>query len=581
MRLFRSLAIGSLSAAGMMVVLDQANSVSAADAKAVAKADLNNLTKAEKQALRQKLKEAGNNATTPPAKPAETAPPPAKPAVRKPPLTQDAAALARQIDARLNEKLAAAKITPSPRCTDEEFLRRAYLDITGVIPTAEKAKQFLDDPNPNKRAALVDQLLADPNYGRKQSDIWTPKLYARDSANRFVTREPFTQWIKEQFNKNTPWNQFVYSLVAATGTVDQHPEVTFFLANRAIDKLTDATTQHFMGVRLGCAQCHNHPFTDTKQTEYWGIAAFFSKVQPDKVQNANKGGDNSKLGVTEGPRESKQKDFFPESTKRVPAKFLGAEEPKLNPAEPYRPVLAKWLTSAENPFFSKAIVNRTWAAYFGNGIVDPIDDMIKTHPASHPELLDELADHFARTGFDLKYLVKAICLTDAYQRSARATGNNQSDHELLSHMNVKLMSAEELYDSLATVTGAAAKEDARKKKDAAGGKGNAGGPRAQFVNFFLAGNEESNPTEYEAGIPQALKLMNSNLSGNPQVVKQFGTGKPAEVLEKMYLTTLSRRPTADESKRLTDYVAKAGSATEAYSDILWALVNSSEFRMIK
>jgi len=583
MRLFRSLTIGSLSAVGMMFVLDQVNTVSAADTKTITKAELKNLTKAEKQALRQKLKDTPNNAAaTPPTKSTQIAPaaPVQKPAPAKVALTQDAVALAKQIDARVNEKLAAAKIAPSARCTDEEFLRRAYLDITGVIPSAEKAKQFLDDASPNKRAILIDELLADANYGRKQSDIWTPKLFARDSANRFITREPFTAWIKDQFNKNTPWNEFVYSLVASTGTVDENPAVTFYLANRTIDRLTDITTQHFMGVRLGCAQCHNHPFTDTKQTEYWGMATFFSKVAPDKPANANKGGDNSKLGVSEGPRESKLKDFFPESTKRVPAKFLGAEEPKMNPAEPYRPILAKWLTSAENPFFAKAIVNRTWAAYFGNGIVDPIDDMIKTHPASHPELLNELADHFARTGFNLKYLVKAICLTDAYQRSARANANNGSDHELLSHMNVKLMSAEELYDSLAVLT-PVGNEEAKKKKEAAGGKGQPTGARAVFVNFFLAGNEESNPTVYEAGIPQALKLMNSKLSGNPQAIKQFGTGIPAEVLEKIYLAALSRRPTAEETKRLTEYVSKAASATEAYGDILWAVVNSSEFRMIK
>ena len=592
MRSLRVLTISSLCALSMMFALDQANSVSAADVKALTKAEIQALTKAEKQALtkteklalRQKLQDATKNATAaPPAKSAEIAPAAIKKPVAKPAIAQDPVALARQIDARLNEKLAAAKIIPSARCTDEEFLRRAYLDITGVIPTPEKAKRFLDDASPTKRAILIDELLADPNYGRKQSDIWTPKLYARDSANRFITREPFTAWLKEQFNKNVPWNEFVYSLVAATGTVDVNPAVTYFLANRTIDKLTDTTTQHFMGVRLGCAQCHNHPFTDTKQIEYWGIAAFYSKVAPDRPQNGNKGGDNAKLGVSEGPRETKLKDFFPESTKRVPAKFLGAEEPKMNSSEPYRPVLAKWLTSTENPFFAKAMVNRTWAAYFGNGIIDPIDDMIKTRQPSHPELLNELADHFARSGFDLKYLVKAICLTDAYNRSARAAGNNGEDHELLSHMNVKLMSAEELFDSLAVLTGPGANSEAMKKKEAAGGKGQPTGPRAVFVNFFLAGNEESNPTEYEAGIPQALKLMNSKLSGNPATIKQFGAtnSKPAEVLEKMYLAALSRKPTAEETKRFTEYLGKTGTPAEAYSDVLWALVNSSEFRMIR
>ncbi len=496
----------------------------------------------------------------------------------KPAVSRDASAVAKLIDTQIDARLKKENIAPSPYGSDADFLRRVYLDITGVIPSYEKAKAFLDDQSTNKRERLVDELLADSNYGRKQADIWGTKLFTVDSANRFVQKEPLSAWLKEQFNKNTPWNAFVSSIVTATGPVDENPAVTYFLSNRSVDKLTDTTGQHFLGIRVSCAQCHNHPFTATKQNEYWGLAAFYSKVVPEKPANANKGGDNTKLGVTEGKTKSKTKDFFPESTKTVPAKFFGGEEPKLNANDPYRPALAKWLTSAANPYFAKAMVNRTWAQLFGNGIVDPIDDMIEKNKPSHPELLDELTRQFTASGFDVKHLIKGIVLSQAYQRTSKPSTGNKSDEELFSHMAVKMMTAEELFDSLTMITGTGAGGNETKKT---GVKGVTSGPRANFVNFYVAGAEEFKSTEYEAGIPQALRLMNSKIAGNPAALKQFGTGKPADILEKMYITALSRRPTDAEVQKLTAHLGKAGSTTEAYGDILWALLNSSEFSMVR
>lgn len=502
----------------------------------------------------------------------------AEAAANRPAVSQDASAIAKLIDVQIDARLKRENIAPSPLSSDADFLRRVYLDITGVIPSFEKAKAFLDDKSTNKREQLIDDLLADSNYGRKQADIWGAKLFTVDSANRYIQKEPFAAWLKDQFNKNTPWNEFVSSIVTASGPVDENPAVTYFLSNRSIDKLTDTTGQHFLGIRVSCAQCHNHPFTTTKQTEYWGLAAFYSKVKSDKVANGNKGGDNSKIGVTEGNVKSKAKDFFPESAKTVPAKFFGGAEPKLTNAEPYRPALAKWLTSAENPYFAKAMVNRTWASLFGNGIVDPVDDMIEKNKPSHPELLDELTRKFTAGGFDVKYLIKGIVLSQAYQRTSKPSTGNKADDQLFSHMAVKMMTAEELFDSLTQVTGVSGNEA---KKTGTGVKGVTSGPRANFVNFYVAGAEEFKSTEYEAGIPQALRLMNSRIAGNPAALKQFGTGKPADVIEKMYITTLSRRPTDAEIQKLTAHLGKAGSTTEAYGDILWALLNSSEFSMVR
>ena len=589
MKIYRALALASLTAFAIVAFGEIGAPLTAADPKAEKKAARIKAKEEAKKKADDDAKKAGDAKKADEAKKAEDAKKaaeakkveePKKVAVVRPTGKQDAVAAAKMIDRHIDARLQKDNLPPSAPATDADFLRRVYLDITGVIPSYEKAKAFLDDKASNKRERLVDELLSDVNYGRKQSDIWAAKLFTVDSANKFVQKEPFAAWIKEQFNANTPWNTFVSSIVTATGSVDENPAVTYFLSNRSVDKLTDTTGQHFLGVRISCAQCHNHPFTATKQTEYWGMAAFYSKVIPEKPGNANTGADNAKLGVTEGKVKSKTKDFFPESAKNVPAKFFGGDEPKLSSTEPYRPALAKWLTAAENPYFAKAMVNRTWAQFFGNGIVDPVDDMIEKNKPSHPELLADLTADFVRGGFDIKYLIKSIVLSQAYQRTCKPAGSNKEDDQLFSHMAVKMLTPAELYDSLAMVTGGGAGGDA-KRPGAAAVKGMQTGPRANFINFFLAGAEEFRSTEYEAGIPQALRLMNSKIAGNPAALKQFGTGKPADVLEKMYLTTLARRPTDAEVQKLTAHLAKAGSTVEGYGDILWALLNSSEFTMVR
>lgn len=499
------------------------------------------------------------------------------------PAGKDEAALARLIDDEVNRKLKEAKLSSSAACSDVEFLRRACLDITGTIPSADRAKAFIDSTEPDKRAKLLDELLADPGYGRRMADIWTAKLFPRDSNNRLVQKEPFSKWFEEQFNKNEPWNKLVSSLVTASGEVDANPAVTYYLANRSIDKLTDTVGQHFLGIQIQCAQCHNHPFTGWKQTEYWGLAAFFSKVKADIPKNPAKGADNTKLSVSEGPGRTRQKDFLPESAKTVAATFLGGPEAKLNPNEAYRPVLAKWMTSAENPFFSRALVNRTWAHLMGYGFVNPVDNMIPENEASHPELLDALAYHIGANGFDIKYLVKAICLSQTYQRTSKPTPENKNDTKLFSHMAMKVMSPEQLFDSLAKVTGNLRGADAGRGPKAFGKGGIPGGARGAFVTFFLAGGETASTIDYEMGIPQALRLMNSPVTNNPGVVRAIvgSASEPAEAIEKIYLTALSRRPSDDEKKTLTEYVNKSSTRATAYGDILWAVLNSSEFTLVR
>lgn len=488
----------------------------------------------------------------------------------------DTAAVAKFIDAQIDKQLAAEKITASPACTDEEFLRRAYLDITGVIPTAEQTKGFLESKDTAKRAKLIDDLLASPNYARHQADIWMGLLVQKTSDNRRVNFESMRTWLAEQFEANKPWNVIVSDIVTSSGAQDKNPAVGFYLSNNTVDKMTDELCKSFLGVQLQCAQCHDHKFNDWKQSEYWAMAQFFMHVQVGGL------GKDASPSVEEKPnvRRNAKMNVLPESAKMVQPKFLQGPAPYIAPTEMARPVLAKWMTSPTNPFFAKAMVNRVWSELFGRGIVNPVDDMVGQNQPSHPEMLTGLAADFAANGFDVKQLVRSICNSAAYQRSSKATaGNEKAAPQLYARMAVKVLSPEQLFDSLAAVMKFDDKGGAREK---VAGKGPQPGARDRFVNFFLAGAETLNPTEYEGGIPQALKLMNSpqTAAGNRQAVRAVaGTLRGTEAIDKIYLSTLARHPSDAEKARLTAYVGKATLAQDALGDVLWAVLNSSEFTL--
>jgi hypothetical protein len=489
----------------------------------------------------------------------------------------DAAELAKRIDQAVNQKLAAEKIPASDRADDAAFLRRASLDLTGVIPPAERVTAFLDSKDANKREKLIDELLASSQYGRHMADVWQHLMLPRDSDNRRLQPAPLVKWLEESFNANKPWDKTVRELLTATGKQDENGAVTYFLANQSADKVTDSVSRLFLGVQLQCAQCHNHPFTKWKQDDYWAMAAFFMKVRPDNVNRAAQ--NNTSPGITEGSGPGRQR--LPESAKRLPAKFLQGEQPKLDAGAPYRPVLADWIVSPKNKFFARAMVNRTWAQLFGRGFVHPVDDMHEDNVPSHPELLQDLTDAFVASGFDLKLLVKGICLSDAYNRGSKPVAGNEADATLFSHVAVKPLTPEQLYDSLNVVLGPARGGNGA-GRPGPGARRPGGGPREQFIAFFAA-DEGALATEYHAGIPQALRLMNApqmNNTGAVVAAVAKGDRTPAQVIEALYVTTLARRPTADEAKRLAAYVEKhKADARQAYSDIVWAVLNSSEFAL--
>ena len=537
--------------------------------------------KAEKRKLKMKLaeKRAAEEKKAPVPADAKPAPavirPPSAPAHPMPD-----ARLAQLIDGQITQRLRAANVEPSPPATDAEFLRRAYLDIAGVIPTAEHAAAFLDDRSQDKRAKLIDQLLANPGYGRRMADTWTTLMYPIDSDNRFVSKAPLHEWLEEKFNADMHWDAMAFELLTATGDPEKNGATVYAMSNRGVDKMTDSLGKLFLGVQIQCAQCHNHPFTHWKQTEYWGLAQFFYKVN---VSNPRAAKDGGTVTVGEQGRPNRKINAVPESAKEVPPKLLGADFIKLDSSKPYRPVLANWVCSPDNPFFAKAFVNRLWAQYMGRGIVNPVDDLSEENEPTHPELLALLAKEFADSGFDIKHMIRGICNSQAYQRSSKPHGDNRDDHTLYSHQSVKVLGGEQLFDSLTTILGPIGGKDGGPRK--AAGKGGPATPRDQFARFFQ-GTDNALPTSYEAGIPQALRLMNSPLMAQARLTNvavkagEVTRGSaPEKAVERLYLTALSRRPTADEMKKMTEFVKKHPDPRAAYGDVLWVLLQTSEFAL--
>ena len=498
----------------------------------------------------------------------------AKPITSKPLLASNV--LSAMIDAEINKKIKEEKVTPSAKRTDAEFQRRAYLDIIGRIPTSVETKTFLEDTTSNKRVKLIDDLLADDEFGKHMADIWQALLLPRISDNRRVQTEPLTLWLEKHFNVNTGWDQITKELLTSTGPQDENGSITYFISNASVDKMTDSVSKLFLGVQLQCAQCHNHPFVDWKQNDYWGLAAFFMKVQAKPPG----GKDTSSPTVSEGKGINKNKKSLPEAAQFVPAKFLASGEATLNTAEPYRPVLANWLTSKTNPFFSKAMVNRVWAQYFGKGLVDPVDDMHDGNPATHPELLETLATQFAASNYDLKFLIRSICNSETYQRSSKPNASNkETDIALLARMPIKNMTPEQLFDSLATVLGAASRAEQKLGK-AKVAKNQTKGVRSQFVAFFQP-EEGTSPLSYETGIPQVLRLMNSPQMNSTNIIQRL-VDKNADTktsIEKVYLSVLNRMPTDEESSRMTNFLSQATDKNKGLGDMLWVLLNTSEFTL--
>lgn len=508
------------------------------------------------------------------------------------------AELAKRIDGHVGALLSQDNFVPSPQCSDAEFCRRVHLDLTGKIPTAQEALSFLEDKSPNKRETLIDKLLASNGYARHMADLWQALMMPPSIENRRLDGEPLVKWLEKAFSENKHWDDLTREVLTATGPQDENGATTYFLANSSLDKLTDSVCKLFMGVQLQCAQCHNHPFNPQwKQDDYWHTAAFFIKVKAQPPRN-NK---DTRVPTVAENNQPPNKKLLPESTKKLPPKFPAGEKPTLSTKEPYRPAFAKWITADANPFFAKAAVNRVWAQMFGRGLVHPIDDIQDGNPPSHPGLFEDLATQFKANHYDLHHLLKSICLSETYQRTSKPyQGNEKASSHYLARMPVKVLSPEQMFDSLSDLfTPAAAspapsqdvakadktetKADKKAEKKANKIPAKPGSAqRNQFLAFFR-GEDGADQTEYQSGIPQVLRLMNSPQLNSPAILRNLDPRASASAnIDTLFLAILGRKPTQAEAAKMRELVVKADKPMDkrqAYADICWVLLNTSEFAL--
>jgi hypothetical protein len=520
------------------------------------------------------------------------------------PTARGAMAVAADIDRSVDARLAAEHRPASPTADDAEFIRRVSLDIIGRIPRADRVATFLADSDPNKRAKLVDELLDDREYGEHFATIWYHRIVKPDDDNRFVLAgNHFQDWLADAFNHNHGWDRIVADILTASGDRDKHPATTFWLANvtdaktgqPAPNKVTAAATRLFLGVRLECCECHNHPFASLKQTDFWSTAAFFGQMHAD---NANKkvAKEGTAPVIHEGGHVERRKKAPADSApfgsitipygngKTVAAAFLGGTKPDVSGRSALRPQLAAWLTARDNPYFARAAVNKVWANFFGRGLVDPVDDMRaeNVEKCTHPEVLNALADEFAASGFDQKALIRSICNSKTYQRTSTPLAGNKGDDVLYARMPLKVMSADMLFDSLAVALEHSAVEAAGRDKDARKKQKREGGAREQFRKFFHAEADDDVGVveDYTLGVPQVLRLMNARqICDTSKAIGRLAKaqGTPEQAFDSLYLTVLSRKPTTNEVEHLKTYLAKETDRAKGYADVMWALLNGSEF----
>jgi hypothetical protein len=483
-------------------------------------------------------------------------------------------------------------ISPSAPADDGEWLRRVHLDIVGRIPDLETVQKFLADRDPAKRAQLIDRLLDDPGYARNLTTIWTNNLIGR-STPRDIDRPALQKFLRESFGQNRGWNEIVYDLLAAEGNSNENGATNFLLAhlNDGAVPATAISARLFLGMQVQCTQCHNHPFTpDFKQNMFWEFNSFFKQARREQVRKYNeKTGrmDVDHLVLTardfSGPVYFERRNGLMEVAY---PKFNGIEvDPEGTTNR--RVEFAKLVTRKDQPQLASAMANRMWGHFFGHGFTTPVDDMRPDVALSHPALLERLTVEFVKANYDLKQLVRWIANSEAYNLTSRFNGKlNEKDNPtngempLFSHMYLKSMTAEQLYDSLIIATNA--------HKSGSGNWEKAEAKRQQWMQQFVktfGTDENDESSSFDGTIPQALMMMNGELihdalsgaKGSVLAEVMHEKGNPAEKIKQLYLTTLSRPPSGREIQTANRVMRSAKTPAEAYQDLFWALLNSNEF----
>jgi hypothetical protein len=485
-------------------------------------------------------------------------------------VADDAVRVAARIDHHVAAKLTAANVDPAPPADDAEFFRRLCLDLTGRIPSLSLARDFLDDDRPDKRRLWADELLDGPDFADRYAahfaNHWRTVLLAQSNPQNIFPGQRIDDWLKKHLKANTPYDKVVRELLTS-------PEAAGYFSayeNKA-ENLAGSTSRTLLGVRLECAQCHADRGGGTwKREQFWQYAAFFSRLPGPRMEG------NSFIQQTDNStgvpriRPSEKEEY-------VEAKFLDDVPLEWKAGTDPRAALAAWMTRPDNPWFARAAVNRVWHGLTGTGLVEPVDGLgAVDSPPSHPELLDELAREFVSHRFDLKFLIRSVIGSQAYQRTSRQTHPGQADPRLFARAVVRGLSAEQLFDSIAEATGYVP------PPEPAGRVFGPAGPRARFLAKFPSAPDT--PTDAQTSIQQALYLMNGQLSAeavSPDRSKTLATiaagSSVGDQVEQLFLVVLSRPPTAAERKRMIEYVEQKEERRQALADVFWALLNSTEF----
>jgi hypothetical protein len=481
------------------------------------------------------------------------------------------------IDRAVFAKLNRMRIRPSERCADREFIRRVYLDVLGVLPSPDEVKAFLADSPENRRDHVIERLLVRPEF----YDFWALKFadVLRSNGRIIQTKGAyvFHRWIRGCLERNLPMDELVRELLTSEGSTFRNPAANYYRISRDPETAVETTAQLFLGVRIQCAKCHNHPFERWTQDDYYGFAAYFAQI-------ARKRGNlpDEEVVYSTGSGEVRQ----PRTGRTMKPKALGGPELDGAPADDRRVHLASWLSRPDNPFFARSLVNRIWFHLLGRGIVEPVDDFRDSNPASNDELLDGLTADFVKHGYDLKKLIRSILHSRTYQLSATTNPLNADDSLYFSHAQTKLLPAEVLLDAISALTGTTTSFDGLPR-----GARATQIPDGKMENPFL--KTFGRPArelacecerESESNLSQALQLIGgATVNGklrddNGRMAQLAKSGKtPEQIVRELYAIALSRDPTAAEQAAAAKHLSSSKDRRQAIEDLGWVLINSKEF----
>jgi hypothetical protein len=504
------------------------------------------------------------------------------------------------IDEQVDKQLARLNLPASPACTDAEFVRRAYVDTIGRPPTVEEARAFLADAAPARRDALIESLLGRPEFADYWTYKWSDLLMLNGTRLRPEALKTYYQWIHKQVADGAPWDQFVRAIVTATGESTEDGPTNFYALSQSPEDMTENVCQAFLGLSIGCAKCHNHPLEKWTNDQYYGMASLFSRVRAKGWGGESRNGDGRRTVYVAESGELVQ----PRTGKPQPPTPLDAEPLRFDDPADRRVALARWLTAPENPYFARSVVNRVWANFFGVGLVEKVDDMRVSNPASNDALLSAAADHLVKQKFALKALMRVILQSNAYQRTSRPLAGNRADRRFYSHYYPRRMMAEVLHDAIVQVTEVPTKFDfiafpgADKQKTDFYPLGTRAVQLydAAVENYFLQ-TFGRNPRRIvcecersdEPTMVQVLHLSNGDTvnqklhaPGNRlhKLLRLRREGMSgAALVDEIYLACLARYPTEAERRHLLDLIPPSGASNEeeVIEDVFWGLMSSREF----